>query len=91
MNTCVSIGCTRETNTSFCSNCWNKNTAGKMEEYKPGAIEKWRKKKWGKVVPQWTGPDARADRVGPRAGKATGPRPPLCRQPSYSLAELLKK
>ena len=47
MNTCVSIGCTRETNTSFCSNCWKKKPAGKMEEYNPGAIGEWRRKMWG--------------------------------------------
>ena len=87
MKTCVSIGCAGETNTSFCSNCWNKKPAGKMEEYKPGAIEEWRKKMWGSP-PRWTG----ADRVGPRAGKATGPLPPLRRQPSsYSHDDLVKK
>ena len=90
MNTCVSIGCTRKTNTSFCSNCLNKNTAGKMEEYRPGFIDEWRKKKWGNVVPRWTGPDARANRVGPRARKANQRLPPLMRQQSsYSPTDLL--
>jgi len=92
MNTCVSIGCASKTNTSFCSNCLEKKPTGEMEEYKPGAIKEWRKRKWGNVVPLWTGPDARANRVGPRAGKATGPLPPLRRQQSsYSHDDLVKK
>ncbi len=92
MKTCVSIGCAGETETSICSNCWEKKPAGKMEEYNPGAINKWRKKDWGKVVPRWTDPDACADRVGPRAGEATRPLPPLRRQPSsYSHDDLVNK
>ena len=51
---------------------------------------------WGSpprwTEPKTTGPDARANRVGPRAMKANQRLPPLRKQPSfYSLADLVNK
>lgn len=60
-------------NSSICEKCLNEMRAS-FRNFSP---------------PRWTGPDARANRVGPRAGKAKGLLSPLGGQTSsYSLADL---
>lgn len=69
---CKTVGCNAKPrpNFCFCENCWNKMLAS-LRNFSPS---------------QWTGPkpgpDARANRVGPRAGKANQPLHPLMKQPS---------
>ena len=79
---CKNVGCEAQPqkNSCFCKNCWNNMFAS----FNWGSPPRWND-------PKRTGPDARANRVGPRAGKANQRLPPLRKQPScYSFANLLK-
>lgn len=75
---CKNVGCNAKPrpNSCFCENCLNKMLASFN---------------WSSP-PRWTGSDARANRVGPLAGKANQRLPPLMKQPSsYSLDDLVNK